>query len=162
MRRKKFSYIYIGRENNLFKKARKDWGRKTEIRKVDNNKIGIWKIMFACGKELLPVRNCKSVSLLLSSGFCKDVILQRPMVKITQFLCPMFTSNNFARRKVETSSTFRQANFSMRERFSLEIFFLRMCRRDFFRRTLQKSVSRDWPLVLFVAMLIWVIVLFRL
>ena len=80
---------------------------KTEIRKVNTNKIGIWKIMFACGKELLPypptkVFNCKTVSLLQSSGCCENVILQRPMVKITQFLCPKFTSNNFAWRKVET------------------------------------------------------------
>ena len=28
MRKKKFSYVYIGREIKLFKEARKDWGRK--------------------------------------------------------------------------------------------------------------------------------------
>ena len=43
-------------------------------------------------------------------------------MKITQFLCPMFTLKNLACQKVETSSTIRQANFLMCERFSLEIF----------------------------------------
>ena len=86
--------------------------------------------------DLLQCRDLWPRTSYLNSACCKNKI---PLASVhDEHICTTKSRNDFN----YSSSEF----FDVTNAFRLLSFFLRMLLREFFRRTLQESVSGDWPL----------------